>query len=305
MALRLAYEGHRVLALRLGATGNAGADEDAAYFAGLPFGRGRGGTPVRPDEVAAVIAEGGRPVDLLFLEDAGDGSGQAIAAQPETRVLAVIRGDPRTQGEALTAAVEQLGDRLAGVVAIGVPERDVRAAQGAATQFGIPTLAVVPEDRTLYAPTIGDVVEALDAEVILGDPPTDQIIEHMMIGPLTADPSDPYFKRRRNKAVITRSDKTDLQLAALHTQTDVLILTGGFPPSPYTIDRAAGEEVPILLTRAGTPESVARLADVFGGSRFNNESKLKRLRELLEEEWSLDQMIAITGLSTVASTSTA
>ena len=304
MALRLAYEGHRVLALRLGATGNAGADEDAAYFAGLPFARGRGGAPVQPDEVAAIVAEGGRPVDLLFLEDAGDGSGQAIAAQPETRVLAVIRGDPRLQGAALTAAVDQLGDRLAGVVAIGVPERDVRAAQSAAMQFGVPALAVVPEDRTLYAPTIGDVLEALDAEVILGDPPTDQIIEHMMIGPLTADPSDPYFKRRRNKAVITRSDKTDLQLAALHTQTDVLILTGGFPPSPYTIDRAAGEEVPILLTRAGTPESVARLADVFGGSRFNNESKLKRLRELLEEEWSLDQMIAITGLSPAASTST-
>ena len=129
-------------------------------------------------------------------------------------------------------------------------------------------------------------------------------LEHMLMGPLTADPSDPYFKRRRNKAVITRSDKTDLQLAALHTQTDVLILTGGFPPSPYTIDRAAGEEVPILLTRAGTPESVARLADVFGVSRFNNESKLMRLRELLEEAWSLDQMIAATGLSAVGSTST-
>jgi BioD-like phosphotransacetylase family protein len=305
LALRLAYEGHRVLALRLGAAGDPGADEDAAFFAGLPFARGRGGTPVRPEEIAAIVEAGGRPVDLLFLEDAGDGSGQAVAAQPDTRVLAVIRGDPRPQGEALSAAVEQLGDRFAGVVAIGVPERDRVAARDAAAQFGLPALAVVAEDRTLYAPTVGDVVEALDAEIILGDPPPDQIIEHMMIGPLTADPSDPYFKRHRNKAVITRSDKTDLQLAALHTQTDVLILTGGFPPSPYTIDRAAGEEVPILLTRADTPESVALLSDVFGGSRFNGERKLERLGELLAEAWSIDQLAQIAGLSPADSNSTA
>jgi BioD-like phosphotransacetylase family protein len=305
LALRLAYEGHRVLALRLGAADDPGAGEDAEYFAGLPFARGRGGAPVRPDDVAAVVAEGGRPVDLLFLEDAGDGSGQAVAAQPETRVLAVIRGDPRSQGEALQAAVEQLGDRLAGIVALGVPERDATAAHDAGTQCALPALAIVPEDRTLYAPTIGDVVEALDAEIILGDPPPDQIIEHMMIGPLTVDPSDPYFKRRRNKAVITRSDKTDLQLAALHTQTDVLILTGGFPPSPYTIDRAAGEEVPILLTRADTPESVSRLAGAIGVSRFNGERKLERLGEMLAEEWTVDQLVRLAGLSPAESASTA
>ena len=71
------------------------------------------------------------------------------------------------------------------------------------------------------------------------------------------------------------------------------------------LDRAAGEEVPILLTRASTPESVARLSDVFGGSRFNSETKLKRLRELLEEEWTLDQMIQTVGLTPAESASIA
>jgi BioD-like phosphotransacetylase family protein len=296
LALRLAYEGHRVLALRLGSEDDAGARADAEYFASLPFARGRGGRPVRPEEAADITAEGGRPVDLLFIEDAGDGSAQALVSQPDTRVLAILRGDPRAQGEALAAAVQQLGDRFAGVVATAVPERHARAAHDARGQFGLPALAVVPEDRTLYAPTVADVVEALDAEVILGEPPGDQIIEYMLIGPLTVDPSDPYFKRRRNKAVITRSDKTDLQLAALHTQTDILILTGGFPPSPYTIDRAAGEEVPVLLTRADTRQSVALLADVFGASRFNGERKLERLGELLAQEWSKEDLARVAGL---------
>lgn len=297
LALRLAYEGRRVLALRLGAPADAGAQADAEFFAALPFARGRGGRPVAPNEAATVAEAGGRPVDLLLLEDAGDGSGQELAGAPDTRVLAVVRGDPRAQTEALTGALESLGPSFAGVVVTGAPERSLAAVRVALGELGIPAVAVLPEDRTLYAPTIGDLVEALDAEVILGDPPPDQIIEHMLIGPLTADPSDPYFKRRRNKAVITRSDKTDLQLAALHTQTDLLILTGGFPPSPYTIDRAAGEEVPILLTKADTRGSVALLTNAFGSSRFTGERKLERLGELLAGEWDNATLARVAGLA--------
>ena len=297
LALRLAYEGHRVLALRLGPADDAGARADAAFYAELPFARGRGGLPVTPEEALAVVESGGRPVDLLVLEDAGDGGGQAVAGAPDTRVLAVVRGDPRGHADALKAAEQELGDHFAGVVAVAVPPRFARHTAAHTAELALPALAVLEEDRTLYAPGVGDVAEALDAEIILGDPPPDQIIEEMMIGPLTVDPSDPYFKRRHNKAVITRSDKTDLQLAALHTRTDLLILTGGFPPSPYTLDRAAGEEVPILLTRFDTRESVARLADVFGASRFGGERKLERIGELLGACWTLDEMTRVAGLS--------
>jgi BioD-like phosphotransacetylase family protein len=300
LGLRLAYEGHRVLALRLGADDDAAAAADAEYYATLPFARGRGGRPVRPEDAAGVAESGGRPVDLLLLEDAGDGSGERFAQQPDVRVLAVVRGDPRQAGDALRAAAAQLGDRFAGVVATSVPERFAGAARAARDELGVPALAVLPEDRTLYSPTVGDLVEALDGEVILGEPEPDQIVEYMMIGPLTADPSDPYFKRRRNKAVITRSDKTDLQLAALHTQTDLLILTGGFPPSPYTIDRAAGEDVPIVLTRADTRQSIELLSDVFGGSRFTGERKLERLGELLGDEWDLATVRRVAGLDAPA-----
>jgi len=296
LALRLAYEGRRVLALRLGDEDHPGARADAAFYAGLPFARGRGGRPVQAGDAARVAAEGGLPVELLLLEDAGDGSGAQLALSADVRVLAVLRGVPQDDGAAVQAAVQQLGERFAGVVATAVPERFARAMRAAAPGLGLPALAVIPEDRTLYAPTIGDLLEALDAELILGDPEEDQIIEHMLIGPLTVDPSDPYFKRRRNKAVITRSDKTDLQLAALHTHTDLLILTGGFPPSPYTIDRAAGEEVPILLTRADTRQSVALLADVWGSARFSGERKLERLGELLAAEWDLPTMTRVAGL---------
>jgi hypothetical protein len=284
LALRLAYQGRRVLALRLGDPSHAAAAHDARLFAGLPFARGRGGAPVTPEEALRLASESARPVEVLFLEADPGPVAQAAAEQADARVVLVLRGAPGPQMELARAAAETLGGRLRAVVATAVPERQVGVAREALVAAGLPVLAVLPEDRTLYAPTVADLIEALEAEVILGEPDLDQAIEHILVNPVSADPGQPYYARRRHKAVITRSDKTDLQLAALQTQTDLLILTGGVPPSPYTIDRAAGEEVPLLLTRVGTREAVSRLEDVYARSRFAGEAKLERMRALLEAE---------------------
>lgn len=284
LALRLAYQGRRVLALRLGEPSHAAAAHDARLFAGLPFARGRGGAPLAPEAALRLASGGERPVEVLFLEADPGPAAQAAAEQADARVVLVLRGAPGSQVELAQTAAETLGDRLRAVVATAVPERQVGAAREALTGAGLPVLAVLPEDRTLYAPTVADLIEALEAEVILGEPDLEQAIEHILVNPVSADPGQPYYARRRNKAVITRSDKTDLQLAALQTQTDLLILTGGVPPSPYTIDRAAGEEVPLLLTRLGTREAVSRLEDVYARSRFAGDAKLERMRALLEAE---------------------
>jgi hypothetical protein len=292
LALRLAYQGRRVLALRLGDPSHTAAAHDARLFAGLPFARGRGGAPVPAEEALRLASEGTRPVEVLFLEADPGPAAQAAAEQADARVVLVLRGAPGAQVEVARAAAETLAGRLRAVVATAVPERQVAVAREVLAGVGLPVLAVLPEDRTLYAPTVLDLIEALEAEVILGEPDLDQAIEYILVNPVSADPGQPYYARRRNKAVITRSDKTDLQLAALQTQTDLLILTGGVPPSPYTIDRAAGEEVPLLLTRLSTREAVSRLEDVYARSRFAGETKLERMRALLDVEAD-EQLLAM------------
>jgi BioD-like phosphotransacetylase family protein len=293
LALRLAYEGRRVLALRLGAADDPAAAADAHTLASLPFARGRGGAPVSVGEAGRIAADPARPVELLFLEAEAGPLAQEAAERLDARVVLVARGDPAAGLDALTGAAAALGGRLRGLVLTAVPVRRLAAAREAVTAAGLPLLAALPEDRTLYALSIGEIVEALDAEVILGEPDPDQAIEHILLNPITVDAGQPYFARRRNKAVITRSDKTDLQLAALHTQTDLLILTGGVPPSPYTLDRAAGEEVPLLLTRATTREAVARLEEVFPRTRFAGELKLARMGELLRQELAADALASL------------
>ena len=282
-----------MLALRLGDPADPQAAGDARTFAKLPFARGRGGEPVDVAGAAVAVDESRQPIEVLILEADAGPAAQAAVEWFDARVVLVVRGNPSADMSALSGAAQDLGERLRGIVLTAVPKKQMATARTGVSDAGLPLLAALEEDQTLYAPSIGDLIDALNAEVILGEPDFDDTVVNLLINPVTADPGQPYYARRGHKAVITRSDKTDLQLAALHSQTDVLILTGGLPPSPYTIDRAAGEEVPLLLTQADTRRAVQLLEDIYVTSRFTGELKLERMRELLGQQVFEDSLAAL------------
>jgi BioD-like phosphotransacetylase family protein len=278
-----------MLALRLVGADSTAAELDATFLRTLPFARGRGGRPVTIEQASAAAQEQRAASGMLVIEAEHGADLPALAEQLNASVIVAARS-------ADAAALQQLGDlqqklagRFAGVVAVAVPPplaEGVRAALAASPAL---LLGVIPEDAMLYAPSVLEIADALEAEVILGEPEPGLTIEHLMIGPITTDPGQPYYARPRSRrAVITRSDKTDLQLAAMHADISCLILTGGLDPSPYTIDRAADDEITVLLTRLDTRGAVNRLEDIYGSSRFEGEDKLERMRALLDEhlDWA-------------------
>jgi hypothetical protein len=293
IAVSLAYEGRRMLLLRLAGSeaGAEAASADAAFFQTLPFARGRGGQPVSVTDALAVAAEQRQAGALLLLEAPEGADAPALAAELDASVVLAVRTTDGSPPAALSDTARALGDRLLGVVALAVPAGLVGSARSTMSADSWPLLGVIPEDATLYAPSVLELAEALDAEVVLGEPTDADIIEHLMIGSITTDPGQPYYARPRNRrAVITRSDKTDLQLAAMHTDIDCLILTGGVAPSPYTIDRAADNEITVLLTKADTCGAVKLVEDIFFSTRFASEEKLERMRALLAEHFDWETL---------------
>ncbi len=292
---RLAYEGRRVLALRLGAAADDRATADARFFATLPGARDRGGTPLPADvsaEAIASLAEGGTAI-----VEAADGVDLAAQANRlDAAVILVHRGVPseddtlRLQNLAL-----DLGARFLGVVLTALPKSAVAAARAVLEEAALPALAVLPEDRLLYMPTIGEIADLLHANLLLGEEAEETVIEELMIGPVSADPGQPYYTRRGRKAVVARSDKTDSQLAAMQTDTDCLILTGGFNPSPYTLDRASNEEIALMVAPGDTQTTLRALEDIYGRSRFVGEAKLERMSELLRGTLDFEPIAAALG----------
>lgn len=242
--------------------GDESAVADAAAFAALE-GIVTPGKPVSAADVAhltgAVVLEG--PA----------GSVKSLADSLKARIIVV--------GHATSAAIDAPSSALVGAIVTRVPAADIAAVSA---RGGV--LAVLPEDRTLAAPSVSDVASALQARWLAGEGDRGSF-DRIMIGTVSSDAASPYFGNRARTCVITRFDKTDVQLAALQTDIECLVITGGGEPSPYLLDRVRGtrDAIAVLLAPDSTVETMRAIESLYATSRFEGNGKLARAVELLDE----------------------
>ena len=261
IAYRMGRDGTPVTLARL--SGDDGAAADAATFASLE-GIVSPGAPVAPE---AILSLGSNVV-----VEASAGSVAALTdALPGARVLVV--------GLASSPNIDAPKSALAGTIVTRVCAADVATVTGRA---GV--LAVLPEDRVLAAPSVEDIAAALNGRW-LAEGDNRNTIDRVMIGAVASDAASPYFGNRERTCIVTRYDKTDIQLAALQTDIELLVLTGGGEPSPYLTDRVLGSrpDVAVLLASEGTVDAMRAIEGLYGGSRFDGAGKLNRAVALLDE----------------------
>lgn len=264
--------GRRVWLARL--EGGPSSQADAATLAAVPGVR----APARPVAVAAVAAA---PARAAVIAEAPAGSGADPASLPGARRLLVVRaGDP----------VPPSAPDLAGVVVTFAPAG--RLEEVRARFADLPLLAVLAEDRLLAAPTVGALAAATGARVLYRHNGVDESLENVMVGTVAADPGTPYFRRAGRKAVITRFDKVDVILAAMFTEVSCLLLTGGYEPLEYVLDRLqnSGAEMTVLLSDGTTVEAMRALEETYGRTPFAGARKLARAAELLGEQLRLEEL---------------
>lgn len=184
----------------------------------------------------------------------------------------------------LAAYCRSIGHALAGIVLNRVPAKRAVTAKKTVKAAGLPLLAALPEDQLLAAPTLRDVIGALTAEATFLNGSETRVIERPVIASISADPAQGYFAYVNPSAVIVRSDKPDLQLAALNAGATCLIVTGGYPILSYVLDRVQEDEIPLLRTPLDTLKTIEALESLFGTTPFTpTPEKLARLDELLAD----------------------
>lgn len=260
IAYRMARAGHAVSLARL--KGDANADADAATFSQLE-GVVSSGKPLAADDLRAVASV----ADVVAEAPAGEVD--ALAAELDAKVLVVTTASARSLDSG----------RTAGTIVTGVRAADAPAV---ASRGGV--IAVLPEDRVLAAPAVDDIVRAVNARWLIDATPRGSI-DRVMIGTIASDAASPYFGARDRKAVITRYDKTDVQLAALLTDVELLVLTGGGEPSPYLVDRVQGtrDDISVVVAQEDTVDTMHVIEGLFGTSRFDGTGKMLRAAALLDE----------------------
>lgn len=214
-------------------------------------------------------------------------------------VIVPYRGEMRVVDDVLTARF-RLGEQLLGVILNQVPDDDRDFLNDYALPFleakGITVLGTLPSVPRLSALSVGELAELLEAEVLTEHMDPDALAESLTVGAMTAEAALSRFRRYQNKAVITGGDRTDIQLAALETSTVVLILTGNLHPSPLIIKQADQLNVPVLLVKDNTMETVNRIEEAHGKTRLGQPEKLETFLKLLKENTELKEIYAALSL---------
>ncbi len=156
----------------------------------------------------------------------------------------------------------------------------------------IPVWGIIPESAILTAPTVKELVDALGGEVLCGERNLSNQVERYLVGAMTHDSAVRYFRSAPRKAVITGGDRPDIALAALETDTSVLILTGNFYPDVRVKAKAEERGVPIILVSYDTYNTMEKVRDITGKIRVDDRKRIDEAKRLVSEYVKWDELLS-------------
>lgn len=195
-----------------------------------------------------MLIEGTREVTTGYLNDV---SGLAIAEATGSDL--VLISTPETAALDKIAMLYKLSEKYKiNVKGVILNKTDDLSVANFLESKGIKVLGCVPHIPEMTYFTVKEVAEALSANILVGEGHMDRVVEGVFIGAMTMETALKYMRRHRRKAIITGGDRSDIQLAALSTDTSCLILTGGMYPANQVVSKAYEKGIPILVTRYDT-----------------------------------------------------
>ncbi|WP_342447040.1 phosphate acyltransferase [Ornithinimicrobium sp. CNJ-824] len=214
-------------------------------------------------------------------------------------VAAVIANRvPSEQGEAVRAGIVE---RLRSEV---TPTGKRRANVGA----GVPVFTV-PGDPLLSAPTMRDLMGAVDGRLLLGE---ETLLDREVTGMVVAGMTMPHVLDRLHEgcALICPGDREEVLLATLlaHRASTFpsmsgILLNGGFLPSEqvHRLVEGVGVELPVVTCTTGTMTTATAISRVHARIGPGSTRKIERARTLVHEHVDMDVLLPVGGHHPVGS----
>jgi BioD-like phosphotransacetylase family protein len=223
-----------------------------------------------------------------------------VAQEIDASVLLVARFHSVLLVETLLFAKQHLGDCLVGVLINDIPADQLAMAESTMRPFlerqKIPVLGMTPTNPLLRSVSVRELVLQLQAEVLCRSDRLDLMVESLTIGAMNVNSALKYFRKRRNMAVVTGGDRADIQMAALETSTQCLILTGHIPPQAFILSRAEELEIPVLSVDLDTLTTVEIIDHAFGQVRLHEPAKVECMQQLMAQHFDVDRFMSQLGL---------
>jgi hypothetical protein len=234
--------------------------------------------------------------DILIIESPGSLKNDqvstlacyTIAEKVNTRVILLICYTTDFRDADIDQVIKKFGERLVGIVVNQVLEGKLSAVKAQCEDYfksrGVNILGILPESRPLLGISVAEIAAALGAEIISSREKSNDLVENVILGAMTPDSARDYYNRKRNKAVVTRSERPDMQLAALDTSTKCLIVTKQKPSMPVMV-KAEDKKVPVMVVNKDINEIVSAIEKALAKSRFQHLQKLTVLMSILDSRF--------------------
>ena len=292
-----------------GTATSASGDSDAEFLKGLffldeptetlsPVISSRGSLSVNIKETYAKASQGKDVVIIEGISDQHWAAGEITEAL-ETRVI-VMENYPQGLPK-IVENTRHIGKSLLGVILNKVPVTRMEQARiemsALLEKAGVSLLGVLPENRLLLTMTVGELAECIQGEILSGADKSADLVENFMLGALALDPGPDYFGRKDNKAVLLKSERSDMQMAAMQTSSRCLVLAGDTSLNPMVLNTAEKKNIPIILTGDDIPSMVAGIEEAMAKAKFNQQNKLKKLTEVMEQDLDFQKVNEGLGLA--------
>lgn len=156
---------------------------------------------------------------------------------------------------------------------------------------GVKVLGSIPFEPRLRAFRAEEILDEVGGECVAGSTGLDRMVENVVIGAMTVDTALPIMRRIPKKCVITGGDRSDLQLAALTTDTSALVLTGGIRPNSHVMAEAHAQGVPVIVIAGHTYQVAERFERLESRINPDDEEMLAVIKDLIGDNVDLKALL--------------
>jgi len=256
--------------------------------------------------------------EMLVVEGTGhagvgsclDLSNAAVAAMLDAAVIIVVPGGVGRSLDEVALSLTLFrneGVPMAGVVANKVYrekyDKVSQALRIGLERLGTRLVGTIPYEPELAFPTVSQICEELEAEVLCGKECLDRIVENTIIAAMT--PQNVLSYLRPGSLVITPGDRVDNILLAISadkldpsgaTRSIVgVVLTGGLSPHPALMPLLENSRLPVLFCREDTYSVSARISQRVFKINPGDTEKIEAAQRFVRDYVDIDAILQAIG----------
>lgn len=256
------------------------------------------------------VAEG---KDIMIIEGTGhagvgsvfDLSNAAVAKMLDSSVILVSQGgigNPIDEIMLNKSVFDKMGVKMIGVVVNKVlPEKYEKVnkyVRMGLARLGVPVLGVMPYMKTLDIPTMHDIKEDLDMQVLCGEKFLDTQMKRVLVGAMESRSVMNYLED--DCLVITPGNRIDLinLLIKAHTgrfcapkRIAGIVLSGGMLPKRRTYNALKKTNIPTLVSALNTYDVSSKIHDLTVKIKFRDKNKVSMVMNMIGKYVDIDRIL--------------